>query len=334
MVAVLQCIERGLFTLDDPADVARFLPEWSNPEVITGWAEDGTAILQPAKAKLTLRMLLTHTSGLAYEFLHPDLLKWRKSRGEGPQEWRHLVTESFVTPLVFEPGTSWTYGSGVDVVGLMVARASACSLEDYMRRNIFDVLGMQHTTFRLDDHELRGKNMSMSTRLPSGELIEGSVPGFFLHPKDDYGGAGLFSTASDILKLLKSILSSDGKLLQPRSIETLFTPCLSEQQQKGLHQNLSVPPLAALLTPGEPVHGTPGAGTWQHSIGGLIGLHQSGSGLQCGWLQWVGAFGLKWWIDRKGGTCGIFATQLLPPGDLKYAQLLNMFQKEVAQPPQ
>lgn len=96
-----------------------------------------------------------------------------------------------------------------------------------------------------------------------------------------------------------------------------------------MHNNCSVPDLAKIFIPGEPVVGTPGAGDWDHAIGGLLGLHESDDGFHSPWLQWVGGPNLKWWIDRKGGTCGIYATQLFPPGEAKSVHLQKMFQKEM-----
>ena len=81
---------------------------------------------------------------------------------------------------------------------------------------------------------------------------------------------------------------------------------------------------------GEPMVGTPGAGEWTHGIGGLIGLQKGETRMEPGLLRWGGAPNLKWWIDRKGGTCGIFATQLYPAGELKHAFLGKMFQEEMA----
>jgi CubicO group peptidase (beta-lactamase class C family) len=333
-IAALQCIECGLFTLDDAADVDRLLPEWKDPDVLTGFTDDGKPILQPAKEKITLRQLLSHTSGIAYDFMHPSLTQWRQSRGEGPLGMRAPITKGFLHPLVFEPGSSWMYGGGLDLVGLMVARANNTTLEAYMRQNIFDVLGMDDTTFHLKEHEnLIARLMPMTSRAASGELVDGQgqnvgipVP---LEPVNDFGGAGLFGTAVDFLKLLKSILHNDGRLLKSQSIDTLFLPCLSEGQRGALNFMQSVPEVAAIMIPGEPLFGTPGAGDWTHSIGGLVGLHDSDDGFQPGWLRWGGAPNLTWWIDRKGGTCGIFATQLYPPGELKYAFLGKMFQKEM-----
>lgn len=331
-VAALQCVERGLFSLDSTADIERLLPEWANPEVLS-FAEDGSCTTTPAKEKITLRRLLNHTSGLAYDMM-PPLLLWRQSRGEEWQSMRGPISECFVHPLLFEPGSSFVYGSGLDVVGLMVARANNCTLEEYMRQNIFDVLGMHNTSFHVSHNEIRERLMPVSVRSSSDEpLIDGDGASSMLKQpvdaKDEYGGAGLFGTASDYLKLLKSILRDDGQLLASQSVQLMFDPSLSSECQASLHRNLTVPELAKLLTPGEPVQGTPGCGKWNHGLGGLIGLHESEDGFESNWMQWVGGPNLKWWIDRKGGTCGIFATQLFPPGESKSVHLQKMFQKEM-----
>ena len=78
--------------------------------------------------------------------------------------------------------------------------------------------------------------------------------------QDDFGGSGLFGTAEDYLKLLRSILRNDGKLLTEQSVDLMFTPSLSTASRASLHNNLSAPDLAKIMIPGEPVVGTEGAG--------------------------------------------------------------------------
>lgn len=215
-VAALQCVERGLFSIDSTADIERILPEWASLEVLS-FSEDGSPILTPSKEKITLRCLLTHTSGLTYDFM-PPLLQWRQARREEWQSMRSPVSECFVHPLIFEPGSAFAHGPGLDVAGLMVARANECTVEAYMRRNIFDVLGMHNTSFNVSHNNLRQRLMPMLVR-PSTEapLVDGDPSNSILKQpvdaKDDYGGAGLFGTAEDYLKMLKSILRNDGKLL-------------------------------------------------------------------------------------------------------------------------
>ncbi|KAH6621990.1 putative transesterase [Boeremia exigua] len=331
-VAALQCVERGLFSLDSTADIERLMPEWASLEVLS-FDGDGKPILTPTKEKITLRRLLNHTSGLAYD-IFPPLLQWRQSRGETSQFMRSPITECAVQPLIFEPGSAFAYGTGLDVAGLMVARANNSSFESYLRLNIFDVLGMHDTSFHISHNDIGERLMPLSSRpSPDGPLEEMdptvSTMKQPVNAKDDFGGSGLFGTAEDYLKLLKSILRDDGKLLTSQSVDLMFQSSLSPQTKASLHNNLSIPDLAKVVIPGEPVIGSPGAGDWNHGLGGLIGLHESSDGFESRWMQWVGGPNLKWWIDRKGGTCGFYATQLLPPGENKSVHLQKIFQKEV-----
>ncbi|KAF2249656.1 beta-lactamase/transpeptidase-like protein [Trematosphaeria pertusa] len=332
-VAALQCVERGLIDLDSPADVDRLLPEWSDPQILTE-IRNGEPVLTTAKEKMTLRRLLTHTSGMAYDF-HPPLLEWRQSRGERPLTLRGPITQAHLHPLVFEPGTGFTYGPGLELAGLMVARANGCTLEEYMRKNIFDVLGMDDSSFRPHTHQLAERVMPMTARSsPDGPLADGQHPppiakALTVDPEDDSGGGGLFSTAEDFLKLLKAILRNDGRLLKPESIDLMFRPSLSSPSQTALNELFSDPTWAAYMIPGEPPIGTEGAGEWTHGIGGLIGLTSKEDGLKSPWLQMGGAPNLDWWIDRQGGSCGIFATQLSPRGEAKHQPLKSLFQHEM-----
>jgi CubicO group peptidase (beta-lactamase class C family) len=337
VIATLQCIERGLFTLDDPADVDRLLPEWKDTQILTGWTDDETPILQPAKEKVTLRRLLTHTSGLLYDFMHPDLIRWRESRGETPMGLEAPVLDCYLTPLVCEPGAAWAYSPGIDLAGLMVARANNCTLEVYMHRHIFDLLGMGNTSFHPKEHNnMIERLMPMATRVSDDEIIDGYEP-LEVHrqPVDvtyELGGSGLFSTAADFLKVLKSVLRNDGKLLQSESIDLLFAPTLSQEQQASMGAFLSIPPFAPIMAAaGEPPLEATSQGHWSHSLGGVVGLYQSQKGFEPGWMQWGGAPGLKWWIDRKGGTCGFFATALQPMGEPRHVVLSKMFQTEVVE---
>lgn len=330
--AALQCVERGLFSLDSTADIERLLPEWATPDVLS-FDKDGAPILTPAKEKITLRRLLNHTSGLTYDFM-PPLLQWRQARGEAWQSMRGPIQECFVHPLIFEPGSAFAYGPGLDVAGLMVARANSTSLEAYMRHNIFDVLGMHDTSFHVSHNNIGERLMPLSARSSPDAPLEEVDPETTMlkqpvDAKDEYGGAGLFGTAEDYLKLLKSILRNDERLLTKESVDLMFQPSLSPQSKEALHGNLAIPDLAKIMIPGEPLVGAPGGGDWDHSLGGLIGLHESEDGFESQWLQWVGGPNLKWWIDRKGGTCGFYATQLFPPGESRAVHLQKLFQKEI-----
>jgi CubicO group peptidase (beta-lactamase class C family) len=334
-IAVLQCVERGLFDLDSTADVGRLLPEWCHPKILAGF-EEGRPVLTNATKKITLRTLLSHTSGLAYDFLSPTLLEWRQSQGEGSLAMSTPITECFTHPLLFEPGTGWAYGPGLDVAGLMVARANDCTLEQYMRKYIFDPLGMNATSFRPRTVAGLEERLMPMTYRPSPEeaLTNKYVPNAGLHtlpldPVDEFGGAGLFGSAEDYLKLLKSLLRNDGKLLKPESMDALFISAIDSSSEAELCSTLSNPNYAPIMIPGEALVGSPTSGRWTHGLGSLIGLTENDTGLKAPRLQWGGAPNLKWWIDRAGGSCGIFATQLMPAGETNHVELYNIFRCEM-----
>lgn len=335
-IAALQCIERDLFSLDEPADVDRLLPEWKDPKILTGWSDDGQPILQAAKVKITVRMLLNHTSGFGYDFMSPTMMQWRGSRGESTSMQVSMaapITAAYTTPLAFEPGTAFAYGGGVDLVGLMIARTNDCTLEAYMRRNIFNVLGMHDTSFHVAHGDISQRLMPFTSRgTPDGPLVDGYDGGARgsdpRHPGDEFGGCGLLGSAEDYLKLLKSILRNDAQLLKPESVDLMFAPCIAPSAQAALNGVLSHPLMASLMISGEIPVGTPGAQAWSYGIAGLVGLEDTEEGLKAGRIHWVGGPGLKWWIDREGGTCGIFATQLMPAGEGRHAFLNKIFQRE------
>lgn len=89
-VAALQCVERGQLSLDE--DVSSILPEWSAPDILIGFDDAGQPRLAKATKKITLRLLLTHSSGMGYDFLSPDLKRWREAQGEPPGPKSNIVS--------------------------------------------------------------------------------------------------------------------------------------------------------------------------------------------------------------------------------------------------
>lgn len=133
-VAVLQCVEQGKLDLD--ADVRPLLPEMGKYGVITSFDDEkNQATFEADSTPISLRMLLSNTSGHEYDWLNPFLGKWRASRNEVP--WSgSLLTDKSAIPLVFHPGTGFAYGAGWDWAGRLVEIATGMTLEDFMRKNI------------------------------------------------------------------------------------------------------------------------------------------------------------------------------------------------------
>ena len=137
-IALLQCVNKGLIHLDEP--LTKILPEFNGKEILTE-VSGSDLTFEPSKNGITARHLLTHTSGLGYRFTHRLLRLRAESRNQDKLSYR--VTERYMMPLVFEPGTGWLYGCSLDWAGVVVSRLHhGMSLEDYMVENIWKKLGL------------------------------------------------------------------------------------------------------------------------------------------------------------------------------------------------
>lgn len=232
-IAVLQCVENRMIELDDPVD--GILSELQDPSIIKS-KPDGTFELLPAKNKITLRHLLTHTSGLSYDAMHPVLVAWRESRGESPMVMSGKAPEAYCVPLLFEPGTSWVYGAGLDWAGMLVERLNNTKLAAYMQRKLFKPLGLERSTFRPATRpDIMADLAQMWRRSDTGELTPIPSP-FPLYARNDSGGMGLIASTSDFIAILKDLLKEKPALLEKESVMEMFTPQFEPgtPQHKGL----------------------------------------------------------------------------------------------------
>ncbi|KAF7980353.1 hypothetical protein HWV62_38795 [Athelia sp. TMB] len=317
-IACLQCAEKGLFSFESPEDVARLLPEYANPEILTGFDDQGNAILKPAKNRLTLRHMLTHSSGIGYDFYSPQLMAWRKSKNQNSRSG-DMSFEDYVMPLLFEPGESWEYGCGTDWAGLLVERASGLKLDAYMKQHIWAPLGIENLTFHLEtNEEVKRQLVNVSARVPSSGLLVHSPSPLIADPaKDAMGGGGVYGNPIDYSRILASILRDDGKLLKSESVERLFRPEISEASKRTLMERV---PAGSIGPSGTDV-------SW--SLGGMVNSEDVDGRRRKGSLAWGGLPNLFWWIDREGGVTGIYASQIVPPRDPQSGALFSEFEKMV-----
>ncbi|KZP25191.1 beta-lactamase/transpeptidase-like protein [Athelia psychrophila] len=321
-LACFQCIERGLFSLDSPDDIARLLPELAAPQILTGFDATGPVTV-PAKNRITLRQLLTHTSGMTYEFMDPRLMAWRKTP-EGSRKHDDPFMRANLLPLVYEPGESWMYSVSLDWAGKLVERAnSGVTLEVYMQQHIWDPLGVQGITFHLEKKGL--KQVETATREPeTGVLIPGKnefIPEFISFGS---GGAGLYASAPEYLKILASILRDDGKLVRSESVAEMFKAQLSPGCKDTWTTMLQLPEANAAFTANV---GLLADFTW--GLGGKYSLEDLPERRKKGSLSWGGLPNLYWWIDPKAGIAGLYASQVLPTGDKKSAEMFGEFEKGI-----
>ena len=311
-VAALQLVEQGKVSLDEP--VARHLPQFKNVQLLAGFDAQGEPILGPAVTPPTLRHLLTHTSGLCYDMWDPDMFRYTS---------KHPTADNVPGPLIFEPGTRWQYGQGLDWTGRLVETVSGLTLEDYFQQNICTPLGMADTSFIFPADKFE-RLVTNYHRNESGDLQqdERKLP---TAPKTFGGGGGLYSTAADYIRFMQMILNQG---LGPNGARVLRADTVAEMEVNQI----------GVLTPGKmktqrpdltsDVDVQPGR-TEKWSLGFLLNTTAYPGGRSAGSLAWAGLLNTYYWIDPKRDLCAVILMQYLPFADQRALSLLGEFEQAV-----
>lgn len=299
--AVLQLVERGKLDLDAP--VGPILPELAEPQVLDGFDADGAPILRPAKTPVTLRHLLLHTSGCAYTFMNADLLRHAMATGKMAGGKR----ASLDLPLMFDPGTNWQYGTGIDWAGLAVEAVTGMTLGEWLEKELTGPLGMTNTSFRptwdaseaqIHVREAEGGFKTQNMVLGGGEFHN--------------GGGGISSTAGDYARFLRMILRGgelDGvRVLSPEMARIAREDALPAHLSAG-EMTTAMPSFASAFNP------LPGQrGGW--TLGGyLVNTETGPAGRSPGSLHWAGIFNCYYWIDLDRDFAGVILAQVAPFAD-------------------
>lgn len=310
-VAVLQLVEQGKVDLHEP--LARHLPQLANLDVLEGFDASGKPSLRPATTPVTLRHLLTHTSGLCYDIWDGDMFRYM-SQKPAPEPAKP-------GPLMFEPGKRWQYGQGVDWAGRLVEAISGATLEDYFQQKVFRPLGMADTSYLLPAAKF-DRLVSRYHRQANGDLQqdERTLPA---PPKTFNGGGGLYSTASDYVRFMQTILNhgrgpNNVRILQPKTVESMATNQIGELtagKMKSFNPNLSSD---VDMQPGYPEK-------W--GLGFLINTTPYAGGRSAGSLAWAGLYNTYYWIDPKRQRCVVILMQYLPFVDTEAIGLLDEFER-------
>ena len=317
-MAAMQLVEEGKLTLDRP--IADVLPEVSAPQVLTGFSPSGEPQLRPAKASITLRHLLTHTSGFVYDIWNAEMGRYMETKGiPGIISCQNAA---LVLPLVFDPGDRWDYGIGIDWAGKAVERVSGQKLGDYFDEHLFGPIGMRDTAFKLTNQR-RDRLAGMHARGEDGTLarMDFELP---QEPEFQMGGGGLYGTASDYLAFQRVILN-DGRangraVLKPETMRQMTTNAIGDLNVQRL--KTVVPHLShdAEFFPGM-------AKKW--STGFMISTEPVLGGRSAGSLAWAGLGNTYFWIDPAKGIAGVILMQLLPFADPKALSVLDDFERAV-----
>ncbi|KAI0892734.1 beta-lactamase family protein [Annulohypoxylon nitens] len=319
-IAALQLVERGLVALDE--DLSALLPSLANQGTLISASDDGAPTIRKRRNPITLRHLITHSSGAGYNFLHEGLGKIRAAqKKECPVSI--TVDESFDLPLLFDPGEGWAYGTGLDRVGQLVEKLSGMSLNEYMINNIWDPLGATSSTFFPNQHSnINARRVPMAYRKdPDGPAVEKpEIPTVTTGLKVAFGGHGLFSTMPDYFKMIHSLLMDDEKLLRKETTESIFQPQLTSTSKEELRKFMETPAMKSQF-PSPP-------NDRDFGLGGLLIVGENHPYWQKGALMWGGAASLNWFIDRTAGICGVFGAQVIPSGP-RMRTLIDAFQADV-----
>jgi CubicO group peptidase (beta-lactamase class C family) len=313
-VAVVMLIQEGDIALDDP--VAMYLPEFKAPQVFETFnATDKTYTSRPAARDITVRHLLTHTSGLGYGFSNEIL--FRLTSG--------VVAASATSyPLLHDPGAKWTYGESTRVLGSLVEKVSGQPLEEFLNERIFVPLRMNDTSYAVP----QGKRERVTTvhQMMDHRLVETPNPNE-IATVPVRGDGGLHSTAADYVKFMQMFLNGgrapDGtRLLSEASVQLMGENHIGNihvEQQPGADTARSRPfPL--------------GAGRDTFGLGFQItGEHGDRAARSPGSMSWAGIYNTEFWIDPARSVAGVLLMQYLPFYDEAAIETLQGFERRVYQ---
>ena len=302
--AAMQLVEQGRLDLDAPARTV--LPEIGELQVLEGFDADGQPKLRPPRQDITLRHLLTHTAGCVYDMWSDDIARCVGVLGIPPISSRKRA--SLMLPLLFDPGTRWEYGTGIDWAGLMVEAVSGQTLGAYMAEHLFAPMGMVATAFASTE-EMHRRKAKMHVRGPDGSL----QPQPDSPPSDiaefEMGGGGLVGTVEDYGCFIRMILNrgraGGRQILKPETVAMMSVNQMGTSRVTKLRSAGGVSNDAEFFPGIEK--------TWGLSF--MINEQDAPTGRAAGSLAWAGLANTYYWIDPKNGIGGVYATQILPFAD-------------------
>ena len=288
--------------------------------MLEGFDAAGKPRLRAPKRPITLRHLLTHTAGFAYEIWEPAVAQYQTVTGT--PGITTCANAALTTPLMFDPGDRWQYGINIDWAGKMVEAASGQKLDRYFQENIFGPLGIQDTSFKLSPSQ-RARLASVHQRDEHGALapIEFGLPE---EPEFLMGGGGLYGTAGDYLTFAQMILH-DGRFKGAQVLRPETVALMSQNHIGALEVGVFKTAMPGLSKDIELFPGM--SKKWGLSF--LINTQQAPTGRSAGSLAWAGLANTYFWIDRARRVCGVFLSQVLPFYDDTAIDLLGTFETEV-----
>ena len=307
-VATMMLVEEGKLRLDDEA--RKYLPELDKLQVLSTFdAKAETYETRPARRAMTIRHLLTNTSGIGYTFSHPGLaLVQRKTR----------VADRDL-PLVNDPGEQWAYGGGTRVLGEIIVKLTGRPLDQFLSDRIFQPLGMRDTVYAVPAEKL-ARVVTIHSR-NDGRWVEQNRES--LPPASVRGDGGLYSTAADYAQFIRVFLNGgtvNGKrLLSARSVRDMT------RNQIG---NLVVP-LQPTTNPGLSNPFPLGAGKDKWGLGFQLAVAGDAASRSVGSYAWAGIYNTQFWVDPQKQIGAVLMIQVLPFYDERAIATLRGFEQRI-----
>jgi methyl acetate hydrolase len=314
----MQLVEQGRIGLDDP--MGRWVPELASVQVLEGFDAAGAPRLRAPKRPITLRHLLTHTSGYGYGMWNEPIARFMEVTGLPATS--SCQNAALRLPLLSDPGERWNYGINIELAGKVVEAVSGKKLGVYLQENLFDPLGMDSTGFRITP-SMRRRMARLHERSADGALAAGDfeVP---QQPEFEMGGGGLYSTAADYIAFVRMVLTkgvgNGNRVLKAETVDLMSRNHMGELRVVPLR---TVNPLRsndAEFFPGVPK-------SW--GLGFMINLDRAPTGRSAGGLAWAGLSNCYFWIDPVAGIGGVYMTQIMPFADVKSLPLFLDFETAV-----
>ena len=311
-VATMMMVEQGKLKLDD--DVSTYLPAFKSMQVLTSYDEKaGTYETKPNTRPITIRQLLTHTSGIGYSWSDPGLaLVQRKTNKGGETD----------LPLVHAPGEKWTYGASTKVLGDVVEKLSGERIDAFTDRHISKPLGMKDTFYEVPKSEY-ARVVTTHQKDAAGKIPETQNPDTI--PVSLRGDGELFSTAPDYGRFLQMLLNG-GQLGSARLLKASTVAEMLRPHTNGVRVRLQ-PVAAAGLSKPYPL----GAGEDIWGLGFQLAdpkrpdpaMRRPGSG------NWAGIFNTFFWVDPKEELGVVVMMQMLPFYDASALETLQGVERRV-----
>ncbi|KAF2480310.1 beta-lactamase/transpeptidase-like protein, partial [Neohortaea acidophila] len=331
-VAALQLVEQG--KLDLYAAAEKYVPGIRAVQCLRGFEEDGTPRLAKPERTITVLNLFTHTAGFGYDFFDQKLMDWRTAskKAAGSSEGvKPTAMEEYSTPLLFEPGTRWQYGVGVDWLGFIIEAISGLGLAEYIERNVTGPLGLK-TTGRTLTPEQDGEFFTVYAKDPQGTLVP--TPMRTVDDPDVVpGGHFLYSTTEEYAAFLLTLLNhgkhpkSGVRVLQEETAKRyLFNDMLPEV---GCSAD-GVGDMLAWTVPRVTLMGSflPGVSKgW--SLAGLVNTEAAPNGRSKNSLMWAGLGNCYLWVDPTAGKLGFVSAAVLPFMDKDVLHLADALERAV-----